>query len=269
MDPQPRPLRAGSLLLLVLSASLLAAPPSIAPATLPANLSKSVTDLADEFRDRLHKSRYMESPNVSDIHLPTWPGFPTQRYTYSVTDKDGTTKTADVVMLNPSAEQIARWIVFALIEVNGTYSPDDGRKIFRHILSQSGGQFPVAGVVYEDILPADGKYELYCFRDGVTVSLEGVPHRSTTPLTPEQIQLSLTAPITRVFTYARIQSTSPAQFIAIGGPPDILKDGRPTLRWPDAIRAAYQSAWNSPRNDLLLAWVNANMKKEIPAAAKS
>ena len=69
-----------------------------------------------------------------------------------------------------------------MIEVKGVYDPADGKKMFQHILGQSGGQFPVAGVVYEDIIPADGVNEIYCFRDGVTVSVEGVPHRGTAPI---------------------------------------------------------------------------------------
>ncbi len=234
--------------------------PAPAPMTLDSAQLADADKLAGEFADRLQHARYMESKDVHDAHVAGWDNLPTKRYHYSVADKDGTVKSADVVMLNPSAQQIARWIVSAEIEVQGRYDVDDGRRIFKHIIEQSGGQFPIAGVVYEDILPEDGKFEIYCFRDGVTVEIEGVPHRGTEPMTPEQIEASISGRIKRVFTYARIQSTTPQQFIDAGGPLDILKDNKPTLRWPDVIREAYQQAWNSDRNPLLVAWLKGNRK---------
>jgi hypothetical protein len=104
-------------------------------------------------------------------------------------------------------------------------------------LAKSGGQFPVAAVVYEDIIPGDGVYEIYCFRDGVTVEVEGVPHRGTTPMTPEQIAASIDGKVKRVFTYARIASTSPKMWIDAGGSADVLKDGKPTENgWPRSAR---------------------------------
>jgi hypothetical protein len=217
--------------------------------------------LAEEFAPALAKSRYMEQGEGRPVTVAGWEGFPTKRYTYVVTDKDGTKKTADVVLLDPTAEQIAGWIVDACTEVKGAYDVAEGRRIFKHILGQSGGQFPVAGVVYEDIIPQDGVYETYCFRDGVTVEVEGLPHRCTTVLTKEQIEASIGGKIKRVFTYARIQSTSPAMWVAAGGATDVLDgNGKPTAAWPVAIRGAYQKAWASNRNELLVAWLKAQAK---------
>jgi hypothetical protein len=202
----------------------------------------------------------MEQGDSRPVKIPNWENFPTKRYTYTVKDIAGAVKSADVVMLNPTADQIAQWIVYAIVEVKGAYDPKAGQKIFQHILAQSGGQFPIAGVVYEDILPADGINEIFCFRDGVTVQIENVPHRGTAPLTPTQIEQSLTGKITKVYTYARIQSTSPDQWIAANHPADILDNNKkPNEKWLDAVRLAYQQAWTSPRNDLLIAWVKANV----------
>jgi hypothetical protein len=194
------------------------------------------------------------------VAVAGWEGFPTRRYTYSVKDKDGSSKSADVILLNPSPEKVARWIVSAIVEAKGTYDPAAGKKMFAHVIAQSGGQFPVSGIVYEDILPPDGKNEIYCFRDGVTVAVEGVPHRGADPLTPEQLAASIDGRVTRVFTYARIASTSPQMWIAAGGSPEVLKDGKPTEQWMHEIRKAYQAAWNSDRNALFVAWVKANSK---------
>ncbi|HZZ44875.1 MAG TPA: hypothetical protein VFE58_18195 [Tepidisphaeraceae bacterium] len=219
------------------------------------------SDLASEFAPLLKNARYMESGPATPVTIPGWEGFPTLRYTYSVHDHDGAIKSADVVLLDPSAEQISRWIVHSLTEVKGSYDPADGRKIFHHILEQSGGQFPVTGIVYEDIIPADGVNEIYCFRDGVTVEIEGVPHRGTAPLTPAQIQSSLTGKVIRVFRYARIQSTSPEMWTAFTGDTAVLSDDKkPTPHWQDVIRHEYQNAWGKDENQLMTAWVKANMK---------
>jgi len=238
----------------------LAGAPATVPSTLHARYEADVAALSAKFAERLKRSRYMEGDGGHEVRIAGWETFPTKRYTYKITDKDGTVKSAAVVMLNPSADQIARWIVFALVEVKGQYIATEGDKIFQHILSQSGGQFPVAGMVYEDILPHDGKYELYCFRDGVTVRIDGIPQTSTDPLTGEQIETTINGKVARVYTYARIQSTSPAQWIAAGGAADVMENGKPTIQWLEAVRSAYQQAWGSARNELLIAWVKANFK---------
>jgi hypothetical protein len=235
----------------------------LAPASTATTTTKpadAVAQIAAEFGPRLERSRYMARGEGEVVTVAGWDGFPTRRYTYSVKDKDGPAKSADVILLNPPSEMIARWIVSALIEVKGSYDAADGRKVFAHILSQSGGQFPVAGVVYEDIIPADGVHEIYCFRDGVTVEVEGVPHRGTAPMTPEQLAASIDGKVRRVFTYARIASTSPKMWIDAGGSKDVLKDGKPSEKWMSEIRRAYQAAWNSDRNALVVAWVKTNMK---------
>lgn len=230
------------------------------PATTRASADQqTVAALAERYADRLQRSRYMERGTPSDITLDGWAGFPIKRYTYSVTDKDGTVKQADVVLLDPSAEQIARWIVSAVTEVKGSYDEALARKAFDNIIAQSGGQFPVAGVVYEDIIPADGVHEVYCFRDGVTVAVDGIAHRETHVLSPAEVEASIHGKVTRIFTYARIASTTPQWFIAAGGDPKVLDDaGKPTAAWPLAIRKAYQDAWGNDRNVLIVAWVKAN-----------
>lgn len=220
--------------------------------------SAQVAALVAEFGERLTRSRYMEQGEPRDVVVPGWEGFPTKRYTYRVTDKDGINKSADVVMLNPTPTHLATWIVSAIREVRGGDDDALARRAFAHVIAQSGGQFPVAGIVYEDILPADGAKEAYCFRDGVTVAVTGVQHRTTKLLTPEQVEASINGPVVRVFTYARIASTTPQQFVAIGGDAGVVAaDGKPTPKWPLAIRKAYQEAWASERNALIVAWIKA------------
>ena len=114
----------------------------------------------------------------------------------------------------------------------------------------------MAGVVYEDIIPPDGVNEAYCFRDGVTVEVEGLKHRGTAALSKEEVEASISGKVKRVFTYARVQSTSPQMWIDAGGDPAVLKDGRPTEKWLEAVRRAYREAWRNDRNALMVARMN-------------
>lgn len=225
----------------------------------PAETARTeIKRLVGKFGTRLLGSRYMER-DCRPTTYPQWAGFPLQRCHYSVVDHDGTTKTADVIMLNPSPEQVARWIVDACWRVRGKISPEDTDKLFTQVIQQSGGQFPVAGVVYEDIIPADGVFEIYCFRNGVTVSIDGVPHRGTAPLTSSQVEASLFGRVTNVFKYGRIQSTTPGQYLRNGGSLDVGTDEKRTLLWPEAVRQLYQKAWGQDRNDLMIAWARENL----------
>jgi len=228
---------------------------------LPEKYEPAVAALVKEFGDRMVRSRYMESKTAMDVKVPGWEGFPTKRYTYQIKDKkDGLVKSADVILLDAPPERVARWIVSALVETKGDYDLAQGEKVFANIIGQSGGEFPVAGVVYEDILPEDGKNEIYCFRDGVTVSVEGVPHRGIEPMTKEQLAASIEGKVTRVYTYARICSTSPLMWIEAGGSKDVWDGKKATEAWMTVIRKEYQAAWGSDRNGLIVAWVKSNLK---------
>jgi hypothetical protein len=58
----------------------------------------------------------------------------------------------------------------------------------KQILEASGAQFPVAGVVYEDM---DGTGQLvWPFRHGVTVEIEGLPYAQAIQPTPQQMMVA-------------------------------------------------------------------------------
>jgi hypothetical protein len=232
----------------------------VVAATRPVDQAKAAEELAARWEQKLAASRYMARGEGRVVSVPGWEGFETRRHTYSVKDKDGTVKTADVVMLNPSAGQIARWIVSAVVEVKGAYDAAAGDAFFRHVIGQSGGQFPVGGIVYEDILPADGAYEIFCFRDGVTVAVEGVEHRGTVQPTEEQVEAAISGKVVRVYRFGRVCSTSPEMAVGLGlerggAEADVLKDGRPTEAWLGYVRRTYQAAWGQDRNPLFVAWL--------------
>jgi hypothetical protein len=216
-----------------------------------------VQQLAERLAPRLTRARYMEK-EPQPVIVPGWEGFPTVQCTYSVRDyATGTVKTASVIMLNPDARRLARWIVTACREARGSVDEALTRKLADHILSQSGGQFPIRGIVYEDILPANGLYEVYCFMEGVTVKIKGVDHRSETQPSPEQLQKALRAvpaDVTWVGQYARLQSTTREQYRQAGGQEDV--EG---TAWLNLNRRLYQQAWKSDRNELMIAWAKAHL----------
>jgi len=213
--------------------------------------------LAAELAPRLARARYMAA-NPEPVSVPGWEGYPTTKYTYTVKDRpNGQTKTASVIMLNPDARQLARWIVTSCLEAKGSAAPALTRKLADHILSQSGAQFPVRGIVYEDIIPANGIYEIYCYMDGVTVKINGVEHRGEKQPLPEQINKSLQAvlaDVTYVGKFARLQSTTREQYRQNGG-----KEPVEGTNWLRVSRELYQKAWKSDRNELMIAWAKANL----------
>lgn len=221
------------------------------------NAPALIENLAAQLAPRLAKSRYMEV-DPKPVTVPGWEGFPTMQCVYSVQDKAlYTNKTAAVILLDPDAHRLARWIVNACISTKGYVTTNDLKKLADHIMGQSGGQYPLRGIVYEDILPPNGIHEIYCFRDGVTVKINGVDHRSEKQPTAEQIEKSLTAPlsdVTWVGKYARIQSTTREQYKAAGGTEDV--EG---TKWLEVSRRLYQKAWNSETNELMNAWAKANL----------
>ncbi|CAN5411551.1 hypothetical protein BH09SUM1_BH09SUM1_12300 [soil metagenome] len=238
-------------------ASASSTPAPVAKAVDPkqAEFDAEVARLVDKYGERLTRSRYMEQGTPKDVTMPGWEGFPLKRYSYTLTDKtSGVIKHADVVLLDAPPEKVARWIVHTVVVVKGDVDPISEDKIFDRILGQSGGQFPVAGVVYEDIIPEDGVNEIYCFRDGVTVKIDGIQHRGTAPMTPEDIERSINGKVTWVFRYGRIQSTSPSEYTRNGGTVDVGTDKESKPAWMDVIRESYKSAWNSDENTLMIAW---------------
>ena len=223
--------------------------------TLPAD---AVTRVEQYFQSKLN-SRYMEQ-NPEPVTYHGWEGFPLIKCKYSVKDKDGTVKPAEVIMLNASPRQLARWVVYTCMEVKGSANPEYTDKLSKHIIMQSGAQFPVAGMVYED-MEGDGVEKLYCFRDGVTVVIQGIPNAGGKVLSPEEIHQTLYGEIVWSGKYARIQSTTREQYTASGGKGDVgsSESGKRKLSWLTLNRELYQAAWNHDRNELMIAWAKQNL----------
>jgi endoglucanase len=120
-------------------------------------------------------------------------------------------------------------------------------------MGQSGAQFPVAGVVFEDILPANGKLEVFAFRNGVTVRVNGITHLGTAQPSAVEIEKSLHGEVTSAFRFARIQSTTREQYLANGGTRNVTGNA-----WNEVNRDLYKAAWGRNRNEMMVAWARAN-----------
>lgn len=214
----------------------------------PADVAR-VTAYFEARRD----ARYMEG-DCQPTTWPGWSGIPLQRCRYRVSDVySGGTRWADVVLADASPAQIARWVVQAALERRGRVLRSDTDALSSNILGQSGGQFPVAGVVYEDM---DGSGQrIYPFRDGVTVGIQGLPYATREQPDATQMAAYRTNPVAFVGSYGRIAGTRPEQWTALTGE----RVAADRMNWPAIVGRAYRAAWGQDRNALLVAWARANL----------
>lgn len=178
------------------------------------------------------------------LEVPNWKGFDTEKCSYNSPSGFG---VVPVVMLNPSAKRLSRWITTACADAKLPDIPRCAERVALQIKCQSNNQFPVAGLVDEGAL--------YIFRDGVTVSVEGIDTGGNIglnrPPTKNENVLSLSGNVSKVHSYARVVGTSRHEFANFTNQDLSVVDN---LRWMTVIREEYQQAWNSKRNRLMSAW---------------
>lgn len=214
--------------------------------------------LADQIAARLKSARYMEGSAAgacSAANPSGWEGFAVQDCRYEVRDRDGTRKPGRVFMLNPTALQLARWLRTSCSDAGYLADSQCISRLFSRVILQSGGQFVVAGAVWEDLYPPLGQHEAYAFRDGVTVRVPGHSNGAAGPLSDAQLQALLEAVPTATSTgaYARVAGTTRSQYQSAGGTSEVAG-----LAWLDVVRQQYQAAWGSDRNSLITAWLKSN-----------
>src|ERR1044072_2650183 len=129
------------------------------------------------FRKGIVTGRYMEadiSGQCADVSFAKWEELPLKKCTYRLPDSHSQSgKTAIVIMLNPEKELLAKWLVASCMIVKGnTGIRSCAVKLAKDIINASGSQFPVAGIVLED-MSGDNVQEAFTFRDGITVKLQG------------------------------------------------------------------------------------------------
>jgi hypothetical protein len=214
---------------------------------------QDISVFAKELREPLKKARYMEGQCTS-ISLEGWENISTIKCRYVVKDKGARKKAGLVVMANPNPEQLATWILNACEVVKPTRDRRDcAQHVFMRIIKQSGGQFPVGGVVYEDLFPVDGVFEAFGFYNGVTTRLNGLKHRETRPLKDIKLQAILDATPLNTITFS-----APARIIGVTR--DVYKKAHPSvdidgLKWNGVVADEHKRALSSDRNFLLEAWL--------------
>jgi endoglucanase len=198
--------------------------------------------------------------------LPGWEGYPVKLYQYE-TGNDlytGKPKMAKVYLLNPSPEKLAMWIITASWEAKGSVDYKYTNKILQWIRNQSGAQFPVKGIVYEDQYTKDYQ-EPYLFKDGVTVYIQDNnkwPQDKT--CTSEQIEFYLRISNADLKPqsgkYGRIASTTREDYKSCGGTEDVGDANDRKLKWLEVVRELYKKAWNSDRNELIICWAKNHLE---------
>lgn len=223
-------------------------------------LKDSMPVLIQKTKDLLDHAYMAQKLLAVTDTLPGWEGFPVKLYEYQ-TGNDlytGQPKTGKVYLLNPSPEKLAMWIVSTCREVKKSVDYKYTDSLFRWIRGQSGAQFPVKGVVYEDQYTKDFQ-EPYIFKDGVTVYIKDstmFPKDKT--CTPAQLDfyLRITNDDLKAQTgqYGRISSTRREDYKSAGGQEDVGDINDRKQKWLDVVRDLYKKAWNSDRNELIIMW---------------
>jgi len=212
-----------------------------------ATISKYLTDSLEIIAGRVEKqiipARYMEQTFISKTDtLNGWEGVDVSLYQYKV---HGTGIIAKVYLADADSKKIASWIITTCVTLTNKLSKINTDKLIHDIKFASGGQFPVQGMVYEDMYGTGQK--CYYFKDGVTVYL-------TNP-DPDNIYAINDANIERTGKYARIISTSREEYIKMFGPTNL--EGK---EWLKVVKEEYKKALSSDRNNLMIAWANGKLE---------
>lgn len=232
------------------SAAVLARATPKAPQDAGGGLSTATATLASTqayFAARLSK-RTCDAP-VNDF--VRWATFPVQRCLYS--DSGVTVQT---YMLNPSADQLARWTVTACADAQAAAPAACASAVSKAIMAASSGVFPVAGFIPEPASSGGGvgsRVLCFLFRDGVTVTTLKVP---SAPAAVDGHCVSSNEndePVVKAKRYARVASTTRDDYRRSGGLEEVGTEVNGDPRWLDVVRTLYQKAWGSDRNELISA----------------
>jgi hypothetical protein len=207
---------------------------------------EEVTKARAFFAKRLAR-RKCDPPTTT---FPRWAGFPVQNCDY--TDVGITTKA---FMLNPSADQLARWTVTACHDAQATAIDKCIAWMGRVILDASSGVFPVAGFIVEPAGSAGGQGNgalCLLFRDGVTIATADWDSRPPTGGKCGSDDEN-DKPVLRAKRFARVASTTRQEYRDAGGAEPVGTDKDHDVRWLDVVRKLYQQAWTSERNELISA----------------
>lgn len=203
-------------------------------------------------------------PKIIDT-ISSWKGFELKLYTYKM-DRDKLNKELGrdligrVILCNPSAEKLVKWSVNALLKCGISVNYFNVLQVLNNIKGCSGAQFPVRGIVYEDIDPQDGTNETYAFFDGVTIEGNGIKistkkkQRVTTNQEDEYLSMTFND-IDEAILYGRVSSTTRLEYIKAFPNTDTLGKN-----WVNIVRIEYQKAMNCDENNLIYATIFSDLQ---------
>ena len=189
--------------------------------------------------------------------IPGWEGNPVQLFEYSIPDKKDGRLTTKVYLLNADTERLARWVISACWLATGSCQLKYINAIINSINEQSNGQFPIRGIVYED-LDSDGIQETYPFFDGVSVECKGIAITTPARATPAELEKLLSmkwSDVEKIEKYGRIISTTRLDYKKLFPAADTTG-----LNWSTIVRTEYKKALQSDINWLIVAWAKDNPK---------
>jgi hypothetical protein len=197
------------------------------------------------YRARLARGQNMKQ-DCAEIQIAAWSGVPLLRCKYRELGA-----AAEVTLALPDASRLARWTVAACRDAAAADMSVCARWLESRIWSASNAQFPVSGYVIEPRSVLGGSSQdpmCFLFRDGVTVRTAEISSRppENGSCVPQRAE---TDPITRAFSFARVASTTRAEFSrAPGAPAEAALAG---IAFPVAVRNEFIAAWSSTRNRLI------------------
>ena len=199
-------------------------------------LADSLEVIAARVEKQVIPTRYMEQSFICKTDtLSGWEGIEVSLYSYKV---HGTDIIAKVYLADADSRKIASWIITTCVSITGKLSMTNSDKLIRDIRFASGGQFPVLGMVYEDMYGTGQK--CYLFKDGVTVYLADANIKELSEINDSTI--------IRVGKYARIISTTREEYVNMFGGTDL--EGK---KWLKMVREEYKKALLSDQNSLMIA----------------
>jgi len=236
------------------------------------------------------KSRYTEG-ECSDVKVPGYDNFPTKRCLYANADAGAATFAslqAEVIVLNPSSQQLAIWSINAC-RVNGATDaqiPKCLRELRNYIVANNGAQFPIVGSVVESYCNSSTLYGT-CnslaetnkwrrprntwFRDGIAidyVAMQGLKWDDTIyPKSAFDAVFNVSfsdVNIKNTYSSARLAGASREQWTAWRkhiGKPDMPDGGTGSVYgagWRIVAAAVHKAACRGGQNELFDAVVFAN-----------
>jgi hypothetical protein len=212
-----------------------------------------------------------DSPLWGDV-LADYKGLPVQDCspTRPSGEAPGGNLTGRALLLLPTAEQAAEWIVSACeaLNLNSDALLSCAKTVLGYVNGQNNLQFVVAGVIHEPKKEGFGPHDnaskacvatgenevLFSFRDGITVRLEGQQETSfRTPPSdgcratqPADLSALLNAKVVYVASYGRVPGIPRAVYAACAG-----QKAPSDAEWRTIVRSGMVAAWSSPKYPLM------------------